>query len=330
MDLIKEKDADGKFTSETTKVYAKPLRWDLNTTVDKSFLVKNLDISNVPASVTNLNDYSNKRSYWATSTKDVSYDKSFAWHGIQNKFSSETYAYCHENTTGTNTKIIVAAQLVDSNGSAVTIAQWLVNYYAFDNTTPEGATTPNGWTNTLLAAVANSLDLYKRTGAEGSYTYTKISPTDIMVKPGYGYNDKKSDASEYYKVYFELTDGAKINSWVKGNGSETVLENANAEVMKVPAAKVWQNGSTYYFADIEQFTNVPGVVRNHYYNIQITDIKGLGTPVYYPDSYTPENPTPEIPEIPEPVVPNDQETYLSAKINVLSWKVVDNSIELGK
>ena len=57
---------------------------------------------------------------------------------------------------------------------------------------------------------------------------------------------------------------------------------------------------------------------------------GLGTPVYYPDGYKPEDSTPDIPEIPDPVVPSDDETYLSAKINVLSWKIVNNDVTLGQ
>ena len=98
----------------------------------------------------------------------------------------------------------------------------------------------------------------------------------------------------------------------------------------VVPAKVWQDGATYYFTNIEHFNGKDAVIRNHHYVVNITGAVGLGTPVYYPDGYKPEDSTPDIPEIPDPVVPSDDETYLSAKINVLSWKIVNNDVTLGQ
>ena len=101
----------------------------------------------------------------------------------------------------------------------------------------------------------------------------------------------------------------------------------NAIIGKVAPAKVWQQGATYYFTALEHVNGEDAVVRNHHYVVSISGVNGLGTPVYYPDSYTPANPT--IPQIPEPVIPDD-EIYLSAKINVLSWRLVGNSVVLGQ
>lgn len=59
-----------------------------------------------------------------------------------------------------------------------------------------------------------------------------------------------------------------------------------------------------------------GVVRNHYYIITINSIKNLGKAVNDPD---------------EVIVPNDEDSksyYVAAKINVLSWKVVKQSVDL--
>jgi hypothetical protein len=59
-----------------------------------------------------------------------------------------------------------------------------------------------------------------------------------------------------------------------------------------------------------------GVVRNHYYKITINDITGLGHGIMDPD---------------EPIVPNDEkedEYYISAKVNILSWKVVNQTSSL--
>ena len=54
-----------------------------------------------------------------------------------------------------------------------------------------------------------------------------------------------------------------------------------------------------------------GVVRNHIYAINVTKIAGLGTPVYNPD------------EIIYPETPEENEHYIAAQINILSWRVVD-------
>ena len=59
-----------------------------------------------------------------------------------------------------------------------------------------------------------------------------------------------------------------------------------------------------------------GVVRNHSYQVEISSIKGFGTPVYNPDT-----------EI-IPVLPSDDLTYLAAKISVLSWRVVSSKVDL--
>ena len=58
-----------------------------------------------------------------------------------------------------------------------------------------------------------------------------------------------------------------------------------------------------------------GVVRNHYYKLTVNSITKLGTAVYNPD---------------EEIVPNmDPETYyVGAQVNILSWKVVNQSVDL--
>ncbi len=59
-----------------------------------------------------------------------------------------------------------------------------------------------------------------------------------------------------------------------------------------------------------------GVVRNHYYMITVTGISNLGKAVYDPA---------------EDIVPSDDDVknyFVGAKVNILSWKVVKQSVEL--
>jgi hypothetical protein len=80
---------------------------------------------------------------------------------------------------------------------------------------------------------------------------------------------------------------------------------------------------TYYTLDIKHLgaagkTGEYGVVRNHVYKVNITDITGYGTPVY---EGTTDFVTPEKPE--------DVMSFVSAQINILSWRLVENDYTLG-
>jgi hypothetical protein len=59
------------------------------------------------------------------------------------------------------------------------------------------------------------------------------------------------------------------------------------------------------------------MVRNHLYDITISAVQGLGTPVYDPSRII----TPEKPE-------DDQFSYIAAQINVLAWRVIQQDVTL--
>ena len=89
-------------------------------------------------------------------------------------------------------------------------------------------------------------------------------------------------------------------------------------------AKVWKNGYTYYYFDIRHLNGSEtgdvigkyGVVRNHVYAANINSLAGLGTPVYNPgETIYPEHPT-------------DDDTYIAAEIRILSWRIVNQNIDL--
>lgn len=98
---------------------------------------------------------------------------------------------------------------------------------------------------------------------------------------------------------------------------KTTLENIN----KTPIM-YWHDGCTYFYTTIRHqgFTGLPGggdsnflygVVRNHIYNVTLTGVYGLGTPVIDPDKpINPDRPGDERP------------SYIKARINILPWRVV--------
>ena len=78
---------------------------------------------------------------------------------------------------------------------------------------------------------------------------------------------------------------------------------------------------TYYYTDLrhlgtEVTKGLYGVVRNHIYDVNVQSVVGLGTPVYNPD------------EVIVPQKPGEDETYIAAKINILSWRIVNNDVDL--
>ena len=60
-----------------------------------------------------------------------------------------------------------------------------------------------------------------------------------------------------------------------------------------------------------------GIVRNHLYDINVTDMSGFGSPVYDPT------------ETIIPTVPDENKSYVAAKINVLQWRVVQQDVNLN-
>ena len=129
-----------------------------------------------------------------------------------------------------------------------------------------------------------------------------------------------------YEVYFQLSDAVAAKSWYKYEGGKYNAISAaelNAALAAVQPALVYKNGMTYYWTEIKHLgapdsTAEYGVVRNHVYKVNIKDITGYGTPVY--DGTT---------DFINLEKPEDIVTYVSAQINILSWRVVADDYELN-
>ena len=204
-----------------------------------------------------------------------------------------------------NTKVILKAQLQNAAGKEIEVAKWFGNDYI--------------GTEQLINAVRNTLvtKYYSMSVSGTDTTYTAIEAKDLMTVNGTGVDAK------VYQVYFQLNDqeaGYGINKvWCERSGSEfTPIDNAtlnNDIKTAIGTALLYTDGNTYYFTDVKHLGNSTGVVRNHVYDINIKSISGYGTPVIG------NIVTPEIPEL-------DNETFVSAQINILSWKIVSNEVNL--
>ena len=129
------------------------------------------------------------------------------------------------------------------------------------------------------------------------------------------------------KTYY--IDGTSTSVDESGNPTADVVDNddINDEIEENAAAYLGTNvegyvdGKCYYQIPIEHFPStdanpIYGVVRNHWYQLSINKVKHIGEAVY--------NPNVIIPQIPA----EDTEYYLAAELHVLSWKVVEQEVEL--
>lgn len=275
------------------------------------------------------------------------------------------YTYLQENagasTDGTtpdviNSKIIVAAQLVDKDGNPLELVEWQGDIYKYATDTDKAK---------VLAAMAADTDLYiedtKGNVKSGGTTWRKIGAEDVEIvftnakdaDEAYERNDKgerryyvylklkKADENTKYAIWkfypgTDEQDGKWDLDTNSGKGytfedydeededitdAEKVVKDA---LLSIGYIKHWNTGYTYYWVDIRHFgkdgkTGEYGVVRNHWYEYTFTGVKGLGIPVSNPN------------EIIYPEVPGEPEYfYLAAEVRILSWRMVKNdNVGLG-
>lgn len=208
------------------------------------------------------------------------------------------------------TKIMVAAHLAYTDGGKVLPAEICTykgqKFLGKDN---------------VKTVIARELRTYykKNTGAGESYTQIEASDIDFSSKV----TSTSGLKLQNYQVVADLRSGLKELYLKKGGKFESVdVATVRAEMQQAPV-DISNVGRTYYYTPIKHLgkENYPaeyGVVRNHSYQVEITSIKGFGTPVYNPDT-----------EI-TPVLPSVDKTYLAAKISVLSWRVVSDHVDLDK
>ena len=294
-----EKEIDGK------QVYAQIKGFELYNDYQESWLIKRIN----PAWEVgfNWNDADFFRSYWAQSLGKDFENNTFAWStdnteiGAWNYLGENTRAWTKE--ADVRTKVVVKAQLVDVDGNPFAVVNWYGKDYIGEDD--------------LKVVVANTL---KNTYfSDDGPSFTGLTPADIKCV------DRLVTDAKAYEVYFQLSDDGAAKTWYKyeGGSYNTIAVNAlDTALAAVQPALVYKNGMTYYWLDIkhlgaESSTAEYGIVRNHVYKVNINDITGYGTPVY--------NGTSDFINLEKP---EDIKTYVSAQINILSWRVVENDYDL--
>ncbi len=295
-------------------VYARIEGFQLYNDFEDSHLIKGIDATWSDLGFT-WNDPDFHRSYWAKSQTKEFPNNTFDWNNNYTALNAaKPFVYCGENTQADkHTKVIIKATLVKKVGDnyePLEVVNWFGQNYIGEEQ--------------LKTVVANTLKYTYFSSADEGKTFSGITPGDLKCVARGG-NEKA------YEVYIQLSDDASAKTWYKFDElkSEYKKYSDNAVLndelkADVQPALVYNDGMTYYYTDIRHLGNGKGmagdygVVRNHVYKVNITDIQGFGTPVYDPeiDFVTPET-------------PEDMTTFVSAQVNILSWRVVAEDYEIG-
>lgn len=345
--------------SSDIDVYVQLHGWELYNDHNTSNLLKNIDPAwgDGEGLGLNWNDRFKFRSYWALSQDKRVLNDKFAWqyssdeqtaNGFKTKYGfavasdatytdDTTYTYCGENTGVStvstiddktvitpydkNTKVILKGQLMQSDGNGGYKSLELARWYGTDYAGEEA----------LRIAVANSLKYTLFSSPDNGISFDPIKPEDLMCVAG------SVVGKEAYEVGFQLSstdDVGEDKTWYKYDSTQGYVlfgtaddhdsntTATNNDLKSVQPALLYKTGQTYYIVDIEHFgtkTAAYGVVRNHVYQIDINSIKGYGSPVY---NGTGNIIDPEYPEV------EDESSYVAARINVLSWKIVKQTVDI--
>ena len=246
-----------------------------------------------------------------------------------NATSDYTVAKNHES------KVIVAAELLNAAGEPMTIVEYGLRYYEKDG---------------LLEILAPAISKYLFTDPEDKDN-SGLEATDLTYETyAQHFNETGANVKGGYLAYITLTDAAAKETWYTIDEDGEVKKDANGQPKKLTAAEakkiiddavnesrllVWEGGQTYYYFPIrhlgkqpdndntdtaEDATPVPGrygVVRNHIYKADISGLFGLGTPVLDSD------------EIIYPEKPEHSDYILATEIKVLQWRVVKEDYEFS-
>lgn len=313
-------------------VYAKILGWAVTRTADKSNLLKDIDPTwdNTTLGFT-WNDEPFHRSYWATTPATVTLEKKSQDEIINDQKPTTPEGatnisvprYCQENTKADeHTEVVVVAQLVNEEGNPNPIYK----YFGEEHDSEKD----------ILTLIANKYNnvYYTRTGGTSlpgggtEYEYESfITPDNIHFEattPETGGEDYEAiaqlddDALNGVTIYIENPEyNGENEKYIELTNAEATI---NEELAKNPA-QIAKEGYVYYYTPIKHLgttgsTGEYGVVRNHIYDVTITGIKGYGTPIFDPDKDI------------DTTHPSNEEVYIAARINVLSWRVVSSNVTL--
>lgn len=331
-----ENNSAGSGDIASEDLYVELLGWKLNATAKKSFMVKNIDAAWMDNDLGfTWNRPTDRRSHWGKSFNYgfSGYPENAAgvpanseylnYVDMENGLTAlENPAYCAENTN-TNTivtanfptgvtSILLKAKVCDANGNALDLVRYNGLLFKQDS-----------FLEYVLNVLQtrNQLDVWYANGTdeEGNARYTQIGKEYVKLEH---VGDGK------VKVVFTNEHGTSLYAEDGSNCSDQTITALNDDLASASADAIAYNGGLMYYnipvehlnnGDVAENGTIPeakyGVVRNHHYVVTIDKLEKIGRGIFDGN---------------EKIVPGDDPDayYVGAKINILSWKIVSQNVEL--
>ena len=331
-----ENNSAGSGDIASEDLYVELLGWKLNATAKKSFMVKNIDAAWMDNDLGfTWNRPTDRRSHWGKSFNYgfSGYPENAAgvpanseylnYVDLENGLTAlENPAYCAENTN-TNTivtanfptgvtSILLKAKVCDANGNALDLVRYNGLLFKQDS-----------FLEYVLNVLQtrNQLDVWYANGTdeEGNARYTQIGKEYVKLEH---VGDGK------VKVVFTNEHGTSLYAEDGSNCSDQTITALNDDLASASADAIAYNGGLMYYnipvehlnnGDVAENGTIPeakyGVVRNHHYVVTIDKLEKIGKGIFDGN---------------EKIVPGDDPDayYVGAKINILSWKIVSQNVEL--
>ncbi|MDE6125962.1 MAG: Mfa1 family fimbria major subunit [Muribaculaceae bacterium] len=340
-------DQENTDNKATTDLYIEVLGWNLNGTASKAYMSKQLKADwATTAPYTGWDKPEYFRSFWAKSAlygqnpvADVTADPSqlglvYTTFGAASKAEGES-DYCNENTNdaesifATNiddkltvvpsqtTHVVLKARVCAVDGTPVDMVSYhgvlyLKSHYiryVLDN---------------IERGDKANLNFYTLTGEN---EYTQVAPEFFtLAADGSGKTGqvKVIVADETATLYARDSEGGYTAADGLMASLKEKLAAAQPDASSQYQATAYTGGDCVYYIPVEHNTAAGagkegyyGVVRNHWYRLNVTSFSKVGFGVYDPDN-----------EVLIPEGPQDSLYYLGVNINVLSWKIVNQNVDL--
>lgn len=262
--------------------------------------------------------YDYRRSFWETSVEFNAGTNQ----PVNHKFNDFKANMKAELYTLPNTPDNKITNVYDNNVTKFLVAATLKYKDEDDNWHPAEICRYNGvmilGVDNLKTQVALTFSKYY-TSTDGS-NYTQLTKDDItFAEPTTSMKNYQvtptlaADPTGTKQYYTKASDGS-YTPVTKDNVNTAIGENK---------AEIRTEGKAYYYVPIKHLGTTGnlgeyGVVRNHFYKINLTGLTGFGTPVYNPELVI------------DPTVPTYDNTYLAARVQVLQWRVVNQNVNLGE
>lgn len=335
-------------TTTNTKLYLRIDGWSVNAYAQESYMSKQLLDTWTETSTTpfaNWNAADRYRSFWAYSVPyaadanaadKLNFIHPNALNGQTTNDNPDYAQYVYENTnTADNvaqtnaagqtvvhndrvTHVVLKATVCDENGAALDMVNFRGTLFL--------TKTFKAYALNALKNSIEGLNYYKKTGStDTSADYTQVSVDDIALQGVTGHLDQATVVVTYTGDLYAKSTNESGDHYTKID-SPDLQTRLNGLANGLPI-NWYKGGASVYYIPIEHNATAAnkgkegyyGVVRNHWYKLNITSFSRVGHAVFDPESGT---------EVLKPETPEDPLYYVGAKINILSWRVISQNVDL--